>query len=125
MSKSAYNHSLQDRLLQIEESISIIIERCIDIHSPEDFLLTSGNVMIFDSCVMRLQSIGEQVGKILKIENNPLLSFPEIPWKAIYGMRNFISHEYANIDETVIYSTIREDLPAVLSAISSMLKDFE
>lgn len=43
--------------------------------------------------------IGEHVGKLLKLSEKPLDNYPEIPWQAIYGMRNLISHEYANIDE--------------------------
>lgn len=97
MSKNYY--TTKDRLLQIAESITIIKERCKDIHTPDDFLMSPGNMTIFDSCVMRLQAIGEQVGRLLKEENSPLLRYKEIPWKAIYDMRNFISHEYANIDD--------------------------
>ena len=119
MSKNSI--TTQDRLLQISESIAIINTRCKNIMSPDDFLLSPDNVMIFDSCVMRLQHIGEQVGKLLKEENSLLVEYPDIPWKAIYDMRNFISHEYANIDESVIFSTIKEDLPAVDTAISKIL----
>jgi uncharacterized protein with HEPN domain len=30
-------------------------------------------------------------------------------------MRNLISHEYANIDEAVVFSAIKEDLPQLRS----------
>ncbi len=122
MSKNQY--TTQDRLSQIAESIAIINERCKDIHTPDDFLMSPDNMTIFDSCVMRLQAIGEQVGKLLKEENSPLAQYEEIPWKAIYDMRNFISHEYANIDEYIIFTTIKEDLPRIEPIINKMLQEY-
>ena len=60
---------------------------------------------------MRLQAIGEQIGKLLKEDNCPFDKYPEIPWIAAYDMWNFISHEYANIDEAIVFDVIKEDLP--------------
>ena len=73
---------------------------------------------------MRLQAIGEQVGKLLKEENSPLLAYADIPWKAIYDMRNLISHEYANIDEEIIFSTIKEDLPVIYPVIQTLIRQY-
>ena len=124
MSKSYRNYCIQDRLQQIYEAIGLIIKRCEHINYPDDVLLSPDNMMIFDSCVMRLQTIGEQVGKLLKEPNTPLARYPEIPWKAIYDMRNIISHEYANIDEILIFNTIKEDLPILESVVKKMLEPY-
>ncbi len=32
-----------------------------------------------------------------------------IPWSQVFGMRNFIVHEYANVDEEAIFTTIKQD----------------
>ena len=63
----------------------------------------------------------EHVGKLLKNEGNPLAAYPKIPWQAIYGLRNIISHEYANIDEEIIVSVINDDLAPLKSAIEELL----
>jgi len=39
-------------------------------------------------------------------------------------MRNIISHEYANIDETVIISVINEDLPKLKNVVEELLKQY-
>ena len=91
--------TIYDRLQQILEAIDVIEERCKDINNADGFLLSPQGMMIFDSCVMRLQAIGEQVGKLMKDPENPFCDYENIPWKAIYDMRNLISHEYMNIDE--------------------------
>ena len=87
-------------------------------------MLTPMGVMAFNACVMRLQVIGEQVGKLLKNNEQPLSAYPNIPWNAIYGMRNFVSHEYANIDEEIIVSTINDDIPALKSVIEELLTQY-
>ena len=120
MSKKS-QYTVKDRLEQISESIDLIVSRCENIYSANDFLLSPDNVMKFDSCVMRLQAIGEQIGKILKEENCPFGKYPEIPWLAAYDMRNFISHEYANVDEEIVFDVIKEDLPCMQKAVKEIL----
>lgn len=122
MSKSS-RYTIKDRLEQIAESIELIISRCENIHTANDFLLSPDNVMKFDSCVMRLQAIGEQIGKILKEDNCPLDKYPDIPWMAAYDMRNFISHEYSSIDEEIVFDVIKEDLPPMQEAVEKILSE--
>ena len=102
----------------------MVIDRCENVHTANEFLLSPDNVMKFDSCVMRLQAIGEQVGKILKEDNCPFNDFPDIPWVAAYDMRNFISHEYASVDETIVFDVIKEDLPRMKVAVKKILLNF-
>ena len=89
-----------------------------------DFMVSPGRVMAFNACVMRLQVIGEHVGKLLKDDSKPLDKYSDIPWHAIYGMRNIISHEYANIDEEIVVSAINDDLPKLKTAIEDLLKHY-
>ena len=119
MSKS--NLTIKDRLEDILESIGLIEEWSQGMTELRDFMIFPGRVMAFNACVMRLQVIGEHVGKLLKEQSNPLESYPEIPWQAIYGMRNIISHEYGNIDETIVVSVINDDLPKLKAVIKEIL----
>ena len=116
--------TLHDRLEVIQESINLIQEWSDGRTSVNDFMSSSTGVMAFNACVMRLQVIGEHVGKLLKNDSKPLESYPSIPWNAIYSMRNFISHEYANIDEDIIVSVINDDLPPLKKAIEELLKKY-
>ena len=120
MSKKS-QYTVKDRLEQISDSIDLIVSSCENVYSANDFLLSPDNVMKFDSCVMRLQAIGEQIGNILKEENCPFGKYPEIPWLAAYDMRNFISHEYANVDEEIVFDVIKEDLPRMQKAVKEIL----
>ena len=80
-------------------------------------------VMAFNACVMRLQVIGEDVGKLLRDESKPLEGYDSIPWHAIYNMRNFISHEYSNIDEDIVFSVIKEHLQPLRETIERIIRN--
>ena len=116
--------TIRDRLEVIMESIELIQEWSKNRTTVGDFMESSTGVMAFNACVMRFQVIGEHVGKLLKENSKPLDAFKEIPWPAIYGMRNIISHEYANIDEELIVSAINEDLAPLKTAIQELLKKY-
>ena len=116
--------TIRDRLEDMLESINLIQEWSRGRTSVDDFLLSPTGVMAFNACVMRFQVIGEHVGKLLKDDLKPLDAYPDIPWNAIYGLRNIISHEYANIDEEIIVSAINEDLIPLKHAVEDLLKHY-
>ncbi len=39
-------------------------------------------------------------------------------------MRNMISHEYANVDETIVYDTIKNGLPELKIIIEDLLHQY-
>jgi uncharacterized protein with HEPN domain len=117
--------TIKDRLEDILESIGLIEEWSQGMTELHDFMISPSRVMAFNACVMRLQVIGEHVGRLLKEQANPLDCYPEIPWQAIYGMRNIISHEYGNIDETIVVSVINDDLPKLKAVIKDLLFKYE
>ena len=114
--------TIRDRLEDILDSINLIQEWSEGRASVNDFMSTPTGVMAFNACVMRFQVIGEHVGKLLRNEDKPLDAYPDIPWNAIYGMRNIISHEYGNIDEEIIVSVINDDLPSLKEVIEKLLE---
>ena len=116
--------TIHDRLEDILDSINLIQEWSNGRTTVDDFMMSSTGVMAFNACVMRFQVIGEHIGKLLKNEDKPLDAFPNIPWNAIYGMRNIISHEYANIDEVIIVSVINDDLQPLKKAIEELLQKY-
>ena len=114
---------IKDRLEDILESIELIQEWSKGMTELHDFMTSPNRVMAFNACVMRLQVIGEHVGKLLKEESKPLEKYSHIPWNAIYGLRNIISYEYANIDETIVVSVINDDLPHLKAVVKEMLNN--
>lgn len=116
--------TIKDRLEDILESINLIQKWSEGRKTVQDFMNSSTGVMAFNACVMRFQVIGEHVGKLLKNDEKPLEVYTQIPWQAIYGLRNIISHEYANIDEDIIVSVINDDLAPLKDAIEELLRKY-
>lgn len=116
--------TIHDRLEEILESIELIRKWSEGRRTVDDYLLSPNGVMAFNACVMRIQVIGEQVGKLLKDELKPLDNYKQIPWLAIYDMRNIISHEYANIDEELVVSVINNDIGSLKLVVEELLKKY-
>ncbi len=49
-------------------------------------------------------------------------AYSNIPWREMRGLRNRIVHGYGNIDISVIYDTVIEDIPKLMSELSNELK---
>ena len=49
----------------------------------------------------------------------------EVPWRAIIGTRNRLAHGYLSIDDRIIWSVIREAVPALVPALRNLLAETE
>lgn len=115
-----------NRLEQIIESIDVLLERNTDITSVEDYLSTPWGMTLLDANLMRIQFIGKTALAIDKKTDKSLLAnYPEIPWKQIFGMRNYISHQYADIDPDMVFIVIRKHLNPLKSTIQQIIKDLK
>lgn len=47
----------------------------------------------------------------------------EIPWREIIGMRNVVVHDYADVDLSLVWKTVREDLPGLVVRLSAILQE--
>ena len=119
MKDSSYSDSDKIRALQtlesIEETIVQILDWNKDINSVDDYYSTlSGTQLLVANCTL-ITAIGEGVNRINRVLPEFLQSeFPEIPWKAIIGMRNHIAHGYFELDAEIVYETIKSEIPTLL-----------
>jgi uncharacterized protein with HEPN domain len=99
-------------VLTILESIEKITFYMRDIESADDFFQRDHQIY-FHASTYLLLVIGEEA-KI--IEPNLRDVAPQIPWKQVIGMRNFLAHEYRGIDYEFVYETIVQDLSELKTA---------
>ena len=76
------------------------------------------NEMIIEACAFNFSQLGELSHKL---EDDFLQSNQSIPWKAIYGMRNKIIHDYDGINLSLVWETISEDLPELVEQLKKIL----
>ena len=113
---------LQERLESILEALERIPPRFSSIELPEDFMKDEAGREHLDSICMVLLSVGEAFRQIDdKTEGEFLSKYPEIPWRAVIGMRNVLAHEYFSLNENVIYETCQESVPRLMVAVRKML----
>lgn len=49
--------------------------------------------------------------------------FPHIPWAQIVGMRNRLIHGYDVVDYDLLWNTVSDDLPPLVSVIGDILAE--
>lgn len=105
--------------------ISDMIEFCEKVvsycsgKSQDEFL---ADTMTYDATLRNLELIGEAA---TRIPNDVREAHPDIPWRAIIGARNQLAHAYLFIDDEIIWSMIREAVPALLPALRRILTEAE
>ncbi len=111
-------------LLLIEsvlDSVSVIIERSKKLERPQDFHSHDGMVL-FDSIVLRLQVIGEQVKKLKLLFPEILKENTEIEWKKIMGLRDHISHDYESLNDYIIFDICKNYIPALQKSLEQIIE---
>ena len=102
-------------LLDIIDEISEIESFTRDI----DFEKFRNDRRTIRACVSCLIIIGE-ASKYLPDELKA--SNSEIPWKKIIGMRNKLVHHYFGIEVSVLWETIRNDIPFLRERVMKILR---
>ena len=112
--------SIEARDTRILEKIILYCQRISDnlARNHFDYNAFEQDHMFQDACCMCVVQIGELVSLLsetVKSQN------PEIPWRIIKDTRNFYVHAYGSIDIPAVWDTLRNDIPALQDACSSIL----
>lgn len=108
----------------IIKETELVTEMSKDINTPNDFLTSINGLTIFRACGMSIQFITETLVKIRNLVGMDFFNpYETIPWNELFGMRNFISHAYSDVNETYIFSTVKKDMPSLMVIAQTMLDD--
>ena len=78
------------------------------------------NDMMYYAVVKNIEILGE-ASNMLTEEFS--IKHPQTPWKQVNGMRNYIVHEYFQVDNNVVWDVITNDLPILEKQIVEYLKE--
>lgn len=73
--------------------------------------------------VMSLLIIGEAATKVMDSSPEFTLRHPDVPWRAMRGMRNRIAHGYFDINLEVVWETVQTALPDLLRCLPAAQAD--
>ena len=49
--------------------------------------------------------------------------YPDLPWRQMSGMRDKLIHAYFGVDATVIWKTVKEDIPPIKKALYRVIQE--
>lgn len=74
--------------------------------------------MMYYAVVKNIEIIGEAANMVTSDFQD---AHPDTPWKKIKGMRNYIIHEYFQVDDIVVWEVATKDLPALQEQVTDYL----
>ena len=74
----------------------------------------NANEVLLDSMMFRMIQISANAKRLTEEYR---LTHGDIPWSAIFCLRNRIVHEYGNVDLNVVYETMKYDVPELLELL--------
>ncbi len=102
----------QQAILDIIDSIELIQNYTRSNHWSQ------ARTIEYDAVIRRLTIIGEATKRLsMEFRTN----HPEIPWKAMAGLRDFVVHEYDVINLEIIQDVVNFELPQLLPLLKSLL----
>ncbi len=104
----------RERLLHILSAIERV-NRYVKGKSFEDLQTDD---MMYYAVVKNIEMMGE-AANMLTAEFQE--SHPETPWKMVKGMRNYIVHEYFQIDSVVVWDVVTNELSTLYTQIEKYL----
>ncbi len=70
--------------------------------------------------VRALEIIGEAAKRIPQPVRD---QYPDVPWRAMAGIRDKLIHDYVSVNLQVVWKTVTEDLPPLLPLIQRILDE--
>jgi uncharacterized protein with HEPN domain len=74
--------------------------------------------MVQDAVIRNFEIIGEAVKQVSEQVREKR---PDVPWRAIAGLRDILIHRYMGVDLTAVWDVVEQDLPALKQAVAEIL----
>lgn len=99
----------------IRDAIVKISEYSLE-HSEEDFFSNEWD----QAAIMRyFEIIGEAV---TRIDSEFKKTHPEIEWRDMSDFRNFLIHDYIDVDLNIVWKTVTKNIPSLKERIEQLLE---
>ena len=96
------------------EKIRKDLEFIVDHMQNVDIEELNANEVLLDSMMFRMIQLSANAKKLT---DEYRFTHGEIPWGAMFGLRNRIVHDYGNVDLKVVYETLKYDIPEIFDLL--------
>ena len=122
-----YDKELANEILkQIYHAAELILQRFELAHNVYDFINSPAGMEKLDSICMQLIVIGEGLKNFDKITEGLVLpKYPQVEWKKAKGLRDIITHHYADINAEAIYDICENKIAVLAETVSKILEDIK
>ena len=79
--------------------------------------LNSDQMLLF-ALVRAIEMFGEAAGKVSEATRE---AAADIPWGLVVSMRNRLIHAYFDVDNDVVWKTVSEELPELLTKLRALI----
>ena len=90
------------------EHMKTAIDRILRYTSGKSYEDLVSDDMMYYAVVKNIEIIGEAANMLTQSFQQ---SHSETPWKMVKGMRNYIVHEYFQIDDIVVWDVVKNNIP--------------
>lgn len=76
------------------------------------------DAMVQDAVLRNFSIIGEAAKRL---DDGYRAAHPEIPWRALAGLRNVLIHQHEGVDPERVWAVVERELPSLREAIAALL----
>lgn len=76
--------------------------------------------ILADALLMCVLRVTEEAGKLSERAKG---LHPEIDWRGISGMRNYLAHDYGNVDRRMVWAAVTEEFDLLATACKQIVDE--
>jgi uncharacterized protein with HEPN domain len=93
------------------------IQGFVDGLTYEDFLKDESKLLSVIRCLEVIGEVSKHIPAEIKVQ------YPEIAWKIMAGMRDYLIHDYMGVNNQLVWKTAIHDIPKLTKDIQRILLD--
>ena len=84
-----------------------------------DFTQFAADARTLNACIRSIEVLGEAARHVSEATKQ---QFPQVPWQRMVSLRNFVIHQYFDVDNNVLWEVLTVFLPALRPDIEAALQ---
>lgn len=83
-------------------------------------MLEADDMLLGLAVIRGLEVIGEAASKVT---SDLQTAYPQVPWKQMIGMRNYLIHAYMNVDLDIVWDSATQSIAELIPQLETILQN--